>query len=182
MKYIVEVPDHLFPNTTPRIVPFDEYRPSWWEEAYGKGVDDAWKAAKNLSLMSPDEAETIFPGAKHWNRFNLGYAGREAVLKITQHEKEKGVSVGDEIVSDDGLKGVVIVVGGDSPYWHVFDERETREILGPDMYKWRKTGRRFPEIAKQLEQLEEKDEGEGPTRMEMGMVWDGGAIVVPKEV
>ena len=67
---------------------------------YQRGLEDAWEAAKELSIMTPEEAEKVFPGAGKYNRFNLGYSGAEAVKKLQDYmQKEKDdlkIHIGDE--------------------------------------------------------------------------------------
>ena len=68
---------------------------------YQRGLDDAWEAAKKISLMSPDEIEKVFPGAAKYNRYNLGYSGVEVIAKLKAYEeKQKAddeIKVGDEV-------------------------------------------------------------------------------------
>ena len=74
------------------------------DEAYQRGLNDAWEAAKKISLMSPDEIENVFPGAAKYNRYNLGYSGVEAIEKLKAYEEQKAadeIKVGDEVISLD---------------------------------------------------------------------------------
>lgn len=86
------------------------------EEAYQKGLNDAWEAARKISLMSPDEIEKVFPGAAKYNRYNLGYSGVEAIEKLKAYEEQKKadeeIKVGDEVFTSDGTKFVIIEVDG----------------------------------------------------------------------
>lgn len=70
---------------------------------YQRGLEDAWEAAKNLSIMTPEEAEKVFPGAEKYNRFNLGYSGVEAIKKIQDYmpkaKDDLEIHIGDEIES-----------------------------------------------------------------------------------
>lgn len=70
---------------------------------YMRGLEDAWEAAKKLSIMTPEEAEKVFPGAEKYNRFNLGYSGAEAVKKLKDYmpkgKDDLEIHIGDEIES-----------------------------------------------------------------------------------
>ena len=70
------------------------------EGAYQRGLEDAWEAARKISLMSPDEIEKVFPGAAKYNRYNLGYSGVEVIAKLKAYEdKQKDrIEVGDEVI------------------------------------------------------------------------------------
>lgn len=78
----------------------DGYKAAQTEE-YQRGLEDAWEAAKKLSIMTPEEAEKVFHGAEKYNRFNLGYSGAEAIKKLQDYmQKEKAdhaIRVGDEV-------------------------------------------------------------------------------------
>ena len=78
------------------------------DDAYQRGLDEAWEAARKISLMSPDEIEKVFPGAAKYNRYNLGYSGVEVIAKLKAYEdKQKDrIEVGD-IVEVYGNLGVV---------------------------------------------------------------------------
>lgn len=127
---------------------------------YQRGLDDAWEAAKTLSIMTPEEAEKVFPGAEKYNRFNLGYSGAEAVKKLQDYmQKEKAdqeIRVGDEIESCNRKRGKYIVLrtylnaeaetmlsllhrgDGDIDSYRLYDEGVSR---------FRKTGNHFPQVA-----------------------------------
>ena len=121
---------------------------------YTVGLADAWEAARKLSLMSPEEAEQVFPGAGKYNRFNLGYSGVEAIEKIRQYEQEKRFCVGDEFENESGKRFVIIKMDGIEIDRYVDEEGKTYCMV--TKYKViRKTGRHFPEIAAVLEKMRE---------------------------
>lgn len=79
---------------------------------YQRGLNDAWEAARKISLMPPDEIEKVFPGAAKYNRYNLGYSGVEAIERLKAYEEQKAddeIKVGDEVVWTED-EDVVIVV------------------------------------------------------------------------
>lgn len=132
---------------------------------YKVGLADAWEAARKLSLMSPEEAEQVFPGAGKYNRFNLGYSGVEAIEKIRQYEQEqeelgiqKYFKNGEEVINADGTKAVILHVSEDN-YCQVYTENGCIENWHIHTYKFYKTGRHFPEIASVLEKMRGEQDG-----------------------
>ena len=124
------------------------------DEAYQRGLNDAWEAAKKISLMSPDEIEKVFPGAAKYNRYNLGYSGVEAIEKLKAYEEKQkaddDIKVGDEVKAEDGTVAFFVTWMSDCCICGV-DEKgrcysyEPKEICG-------KTGRHF-DIDKILEEM-----------------------------
>lgn len=133
---------------------------------YQRGLEDAWEAAKKLSIMTPEEAEKVFPGAEKYNRFNLGYSGVEAIKKLQDYmQKEKAdqeIRVGDEVSFhyDDRPDTVMVVTD-------IYDQAGDLHICGMDargmQYAgklakcWEKTGRHFDQVSKLLEAMKEND-------------------------
>ena len=133
---------------------------------YQRGLEDAWEAAKNLSIMTPEEAEKVFPGAEKYNRFNLGYSGAEAIKKLQDYmQKEKAdqeIRVGDEVeyCCDDREKYVVL-----RTYLNVSADtmltvlhRGDGDIDSCPLYHngvaiFRKTGNHFPQVADLMTEL-----------------------------
>ena len=133
---------------------------------YKRGLEDAWEAAKKLSIMTPEEAEKVFPGAEKYNRFNLGYSGAEAIKKLQDYmQKEKAdqeIRVGDEVSFhyDDRPDTVMVVTD-------IYDQAGELHICGMDargmQYAgklakcWEKTGRHFDQVSKLLEAMKENN-------------------------
>ena len=126
------------------------------EGAYQRGLEDAWEAARKISLMSPDEIEKVFPGAAKYNRYNLGYSGVEVIAKLKAYEdKQKDrIEVGD-IVEVYGNLGVVtymyeleacvmMIEDGSSGNWN--------------LNELKKTGKHY-DIASILEAMRTHDQG-----------------------
>jgi hypothetical protein len=142
MKYIIDIPDNVKKIvyfhvgnanavwTTSNVLDdlellttdyINEHYGSLQDEAYQRGLDDAWECARKISLMPPDEIEKVFPGAAKYNRYNLGYSGVEAIEKLKAYEEKQKVAdkieVGDEVTAFNELTEevehfVVIEVGG----------------------------------------------------------------------
>jgi hypothetical protein len=123
-------------------------------EAYQRGLDDAWEAARKISLMSPDEIEKVFPGAAKYNRYNLGYSGVEVIERLKAYEEKQkdddSIIAGDEVKAEDGTAVFFVTWMSDRCICGIDKEGkcysyEPKEICG-------KTGRHFDII------LEEKKE------------------------
>ena len=129
------------------------------EEAYQKGLSDAWEAARKIgySLKSSIVAE-IF-GTPYSSQIFSGYSASEAIEKIQQYEQEQEeqIQVGDEVkntqtdarfivthmwVNNHGEKGV-----------SGFNYECSAFSTALDLV--RKTGRHFPEIAEVLQKMKE---------------------------
>ena len=153
MKYIVEIPDEV--DVCDKLVPFDKCRPSWWEEAYSKGADDAWGAAKKLLLMSSEEVKAVFPNLDKCSLLNLDCSVVEAIGKITEYVKEP--VVGDELYCPhEKIRAIVAIAEDDAFSVFVMPDSGTVKfgrIWRRDLEHWHKTGRRFPQVADMLEAL-----------------------------
>lgn len=107
---------------------FDEDREKAIKEAYQKGLDDAWKCAKKISLHCNDggyshkELRDIFAESS-WEDVIKHMSVSEAIAKVKEYEekqkadKEKAddeIKVGDEVMVDERR---MIVLGIDSAEW-----------------------------------------------------------------
>ena len=122
------------------------------DEAYQKGLDDAWEVARKI-VLSPDEGGTSLPdllaifGNGSMQRVFRNYSASEAIEKLKAYEeKQKAndeIKVGDEVkrklASENDSRGIVTKEWGDIYY-----------IMWPDgsSGKWYKdsivkTGRHF---------------------------------------
>ena len=93
------------------------------EEAYQKGIDDAWESARKI-VLTQDEMKDAIPEqdfAKVLGHSCLRHAMRdmsaaEAIDRIRQYEQEKEeIKVGDEVQhrNHSGIKIIVLEKGGD---------------------------------------------------------------------
>jgi hypothetical protein len=130
------------------------------DTAYQRGLNDAWEAARKISLMSPNEIEKVFPGAAKYNRYNLGYSGVEAIEKLKAYEEKQkaadDIKVGDEVIS---LKRNGEVIEDMSPWIVTYETKYSYQGFEADGMSRknpkdsvRKTGRHF-DIQKILEEM-----------------------------
>ena len=124
------------------------------DEAYQRGLNDAWDAARKISLMSPDEIEKVFPGAAKYNRYNLGYSGVEVIEKLKAYEeKQKAdgeIKVGDEVIYNGTTKCLVVRPETDERYAVLIDGNGYH--YSADHRECKKTGRHF-DIQSILEEM-----------------------------
>lgn len=131
------------------------------DTAYQRGLDDAWEAARKISLMSPDEIEKVFPGAAKYNRYNLGYSGVEAIEKLKAYEEkqkeEDDIKLGDELehtVSGYTSKAIFLEKIGDDEDWYkcLFWTGCGVAILSYPKSQFKRTGKHY-DIDKILEAM-----------------------------
>lgn len=133
------------------------------DEAYQKGLNDAWKAARKIctNWVLPDSVfSEIFGMDKTIDDIMKENTASEAIEKIRQYEQEQeGIKIGDEVAfhHDDGRPDTVVVVTyiGQDGFIDGMDGRGT-QYAHKNPKKWAKTGRHFPEIAEVLKKMREE--------------------------
>lgn len=154
MKYIVEIPDEV--KVSDELVPFDKCRPSWWDEAYQRGLNDAWVAAyKIYSVFTYGEVEKIFGSdVCTIDRIYEKYSPLEVVTIIREYERktkpEEQIKVGDEVESAGDLY-IVVRIRDNGTFEGICSAGVD---MGLDLNKFTKTGRHFSQITDVLEQLQ----------------------------
>ena len=92
------------------------------EEAYNKGLNDAWELARKIVLreydggMSVKDFYNIFDKTMADEDVLKKFTPQEALAKIAAYEKEQAEIKAGDVVSHDGLKGVVTRVTDDCIY------------------------------------------------------------------
>lgn len=130
-------------------------------DAYKKGLNDAWEAAKKIALMDTETSENV---TGYFGLFNImgKLTPMQAIEKLkTYEDKQKQdaedaeIKVGDEIVCMDAH--VVVTYISPKGEWNGFLLNEGNHGKKGQGYTcmssfkgWRKTGRHFPQIAKVL--------------------------------
>ena len=126
------------------------------EDAYQRGLDDAWEAAKKLfSSMADSDIDKAFP--IEWNNggFNalMNLQPQEAIEKLKAYEEKQKhddkIEVGDEVKHDRGWSAVVTSI--DSVGFSLM-ESDGSVAIYRDKSKFSKTGRHF-DIASILEDM-----------------------------
>ena len=124
------------------------------DEAYNKGLQDLYEACCILARPVP-EIRTIF-GSSIIDKIILNYSPQEIIYKVLElknkrnEAQEQELHVGDEIVTDDGIIGIITDVGDDN-YVVWVSYRITPAARGLDFCwtnsaKCKKTGRHFDSI------------------------------------
>lgn len=155
-----------------KLVPLDQMRPSWWEEIYQRGLDEAWEAARVIfGYCHADINKAIFDGKAHCGLSADRMARNaldtlspsEAIAKIREYKERKkaegeAIKVGDEVTwaSDPTHFVVVALVEGKGA--SVLASGKSHWVNKADL---RKTGRHFPQIAEVLVQIRNPDGKEG---------------------
>lgn len=129
------------------------------EEAYQKGLDDAWECADKLNRMTIDEVRRVFdPFGLTIERESifLCCTPNIAIAKIKAYEEQKKaekeeVKVGDEVKINNSKYVVVRILNN-----RTFEGIGTGGMEeGLYLSACKKTGRSFPQIAEVLKQLQE---------------------------
>ena len=161
-KYIVEIPDEI--KVSEDLVPFDMCRPSWWDETYKKGLNDAWEAARKICGVPADGSLTLGGAQDIFGTIVVSEIFKrntpfEAISKIREYEEKKKaedeIKVGDEVIIRDEptFRYVVLHSAGNifsgmasgfdrNGAWGTFEKKRAR-----------KTGRHFPQIVEVLERM-----------------------------
>ena len=166
-KYIVEIPDGV--PVGDGLVPFEQCRPSLWDNAYKSGLRNAWTAAWVLyAELKGWEIEYVFGGGintfadvykKILTEEQAAITGAidEAVNAILDYvkkkraeEEEAKIKVGDEI-DFEGDRLVVLKLFNDDIHLAGITLDGSYYCAPKDRSK--KTGRRFPEIAELLKAM-----------------------------
>lgn len=135
------------------------------EEAYQRGLSDAWEAARKLVLDSNHggltnyDIEEIFGVDEEQAIIN--YSASEAIEKIRQYkQKQEEIHLGDEVTFlPNNAKGIVTechvpdVLYGDNDKYAVWCGGTMEYVLKQHLTK---TGRTFPEIAEVLQKMKEE--------------------------
>ena len=136
------------------------------EEAYRRGLEDAWEAARKIvtskqSAFTGIEMEYIFGTLNYSEIFEL--TASEAIEKIKAYEEQKKaeeeIKIGDEVIfnRDAPFKVIVTCVkhSGGKPldYTVMANNGLMWDYVKPNEIT--KTGRHFPQIAEVLKQLQE---------------------------
>lgn len=145
-----------------------DYTPADVEEAYQRGLNDAWMYARKIALnvvydVSDKALRDAFDVAICYDIF-IKYSVQEAIKKIDEYEKQMDViKIGDELEqitnsgNSTGISCIVTNVGDDKFNGITKDGKAVVCTSMVDRW-WRKTGRTFPQIAEVLKAMQEGTE------------------------
>ena len=131
------------------------------DEAYQKGLSDAWDAARKIVLSREDgglfgyeERKAVF-GCGNYMALKM-FLAPEAIEKIRQYEQEQEkIKAGNE-VNGEGGRGTITKISDDGDHFNVMWENGSTGYYMMEDFK--KTGRHFPEIAEVLRKMQEEKE------------------------
>lgn len=122
------------------------------DEAYQRGLNDAWDVAKKISIMDSPTRDEIFGLVITSNIIDENSAP-EAIEKIRKYEQEQDeIKVGNE-VNGKGGRGIITKISDDGDHFNVMWENGSTGYYMIEDFK--KTGRHFPEIAEVLRKMQE---------------------------
>lgn len=123
------------------------------DEAYQKGLSDAWEAARWLEKSNVGVNFEIF-GSHFTSKIVQKISASEAIEKIRQYEQEQeNFKVGYEVINDEDVRGAIVDM--DDYLLHVLDENGVVQAWPREDAV--KTGRYFPEIAEVIKKMREKE-------------------------
>ena len=134
------------------------------EEAYQKGLDDAWECARKIMRMGSTKQEEIF--CVHGDLEILEkLLPSEAISKIKAYEERKKAEqedfkVGDEVylIDSNHPRVVTCIFTENGCYTKAVQVTESGKWVVDEIRNLHKTGRTFPQIAEVLKRLQEGEE------------------------
>lgn len=136
-----------------KIEPFEPNKYDYdkvYDEAYQNGMNDAWEVARKIAHGTCWNEVLEKTGKVCAADVLDTYTASEAIDKIREHEQNCDLKIGDEILFDGNVKGVVYNI---SERVYCFTENATVECFLRSEIK--KTGRYFPEIVEILKKIRE---------------------------
>ena len=122
------------------------------DEAYQRGLKDAWECAKKISIMDSPTRDEIFGLVITSNIIDENSAP-EAIEKIRQYEQEQEeFKLWDE-VDGKGCRGIITKISFNGDHFNIMWENGSTGYYMIGDFK--KTGRNFPEIAEVLRKMQE---------------------------
>lgn len=128
------------------------------DEAYQRGLNDAWEAARKIACDRPhggfhiDTKQHIF-GSSDYAYILANYNASEAIEEIRQYEQEQDeIKVGNEVNGKCG-RGIITKISNDGDHFNIMWENGSTGYYMIEDFK--KTGKHFPEIAEVLRKMQE---------------------------
>ena len=131
-------------------------------KAYNRGLNEAWDAAKKANEIDADVYDKLFPKS-FIDGIYESYTAREVIDKLAEYEdkqkQDAEIKVGDEVMTEIAEHGVAV-----RDTYYIGEDREPFTLIwfGTHMSscpinELTKTGRRFPQIAEVLKQMNRED-------------------------
>ena len=144
----------------------DAPRTCAYQLGYGNGLNDAWEAARKISLAKIDggfswESMNNMFGTDSPSKIYKTFTASEVIEKIRQYEQEnEEIQIGDEVVGtytgEEETEPFVIIrkIPEIYPTYYFGIYSKSGEFCQGGL-KLKKTGRHFPEIAEVLQKMKE---------------------------
>lgn len=115
------------------------------DDAYQRGLDDAWECMKKIAFLEKPRDMRDFLGHTTFGGILTGYTAAEAIAKLKAYEeKQKAdgeIKVGDEVIYNGTTKCIVVRPEDDERYASLIDSDGTH--YSADHRECKKTGRHF---------------------------------------
>lgn len=158
--YLVNNSFYLREDTLDALEPYEDRK----QEAYQRGLNDAWEAARKIVNFFPRdnglaELSSVFDGGNdETGGYTVrtpyyvinNYTAEEAIAKLSAYEEAREIHVGDEVKTV-CEKFVVTLIGNDS----YFGVEKGGALISANKNYCKKTGRHFPEVAALLEKMKD---------------------------
>ncbi|WP_303820941.1 hypothetical protein [Ruminococcus flavefaciens] len=126
------------------------------DEAYQRGLDEAWKAAEKVLMLESEELKEIFDVIYEEEVFG-NFTPAKAIEKLRAYEEQKKaedeIKVGDEVERNGITEGVITRIRTDDDWFQVMQSNGSS--YGTQKSNLKKTGRHFPQVAELLAALGE---------------------------
>ncbi len=129
------------------------------DEAYQRGLDEAWEAAEKVLMLESEELKEIFDVIYEEEVFG-NFTPAKAIEKLRAYEEQKKaedeIKVGDEVKDCEAEIGIVFD-RKDNKYLIVYFDLAESDIYSGESERGelKKTGRHFPQAAELLAALGE---------------------------
>ena len=122
------------------------------ECAYEDGLVKAWDCARDILTMEQEEFDSIFDEMDRWNTIKK-HTPTECINAIKEYREKKDeidMQVGDEIyLLDKDYTYIITSIVGNS----IFYISKVGKFGAGDKRKFKKTGRKFPQMADMLNRM-----------------------------
>ena len=117
------------------------------DEAYQRGLDDAWECARELYLNGA--CKDLF--GEYFNTFIKNHTAQEAIEKLKAYKQDDKIEAGDEVIYNGMIKCIVVRPETNERYASLIDSNGNH--YSTDHRECKKTGRHFDNIPKILAEM-----------------------------
>lgn len=132
-------------NGLDKLTPFEVESTPVNDKDYFKGLDDAYKIITKILNMNSRELSTLlgYTPANSVSVINT-YSIKGLANLVESYNNEKQVSVGDEVIEDDGIKAIVLDEADEDGVYYVITENGCVEKWDRNLFDT--TGEHFEQV------------------------------------